>query len=427
MPSINKVISDFVKQYNKEFDFYQELARIVATKLDDEVIKQGIKAIITHRAKRPDRLKEKLFKRNEVKNYKNNEEISDDILDLAGVRAALYFPSENSILSQIISDTFEVVEKKVFPNEAHTPKPGKRFSGYWATHYRVKIKAGEDNKRYKDTIVEIQVASVLMHAWSEVEHDLVYKPLSGNLSEDELAILDQINGLVLAGEIALERLQKAMAERTRKQDNISDKYELTNLIVNSLGKEYFETTKLGPTFLLNNFNKNIEKISSAVLNDYLTKVDPDSTETVTDQILDMLLSDNYDLDFKQYFESLKTSKKSTFGFESFVKCWIVLEKAVREIELEQGIQTSKYLVPRFVILKDQKLLSSDELEELNNYRSIRNRLVHGLGQINEENLQESFFSLSKITAKVIKGISIKTMKTQLNRELAKLAMSFKKG
>ena len=37
---------------------------------------------------------------------------------------------------------------------------------------------------------------MLMHAWSEVEHDLVYKPFSGNLSASELAILDEINGLV---------------------------------------------------------------------------------------------------------------------------------------------------------------------------------------------------------------------------------------
>ena len=48
-----------------------------------------------------------------------------------------------------------------------------------------------------------------MHAWSEVEHDLVYKPLNGTLSEEELAILDELNGLVLAGEIALERLHIA--------------------------------------------------------------------------------------------------------------------------------------------------------------------------------------------------------------------------
>ena len=52
-----------------------------------------------------------------------------------------------------------------------------------------------------------------MHAWSEVEHDLIYKPMQGTLSEEELAILDELNGLVLTGEIALERLQAAGNER----------------------------------------------------------------------------------------------------------------------------------------------------------------------------------------------------------------------
>lgn len=57
--------------------------------------------------------------------------------------------------------------------------------------------------KYAPVRLEIQVASVLMHAWSEVEHDLVYKPLQGTLSDEELSILDELNGLVLSGEIAL--------------------------------------------------------------------------------------------------------------------------------------------------------------------------------------------------------------------------------
>jgi ppGpp synthetase/RelA/SpoT-type nucleotidyltranferase len=64
-------------------------------------------------------------------------------------------------------------------------------------------------KRYVAALVEIQIASVLMHAWAEVEHDLLYKPVQGRLSDDEYAILDELNGLVMTGEIALERLQKA--------------------------------------------------------------------------------------------------------------------------------------------------------------------------------------------------------------------------
>src|SRR5690606_9552985 len=91
---------------------------------------------------------------------------------------------------------------------------------YWATHYRLKLRESslqEGQKRYAAARVEVQVASVLMHAWSEVEHDLVYKPLQGTLSDEEYAILDELNGLVLAGEIALERLQKAGEARVTRE------------------------------------------------------------------------------------------------------------------------------------------------------------------------------------------------------------------
>ena len=84
------------------------------------------------------------------------------------------------------------------------------------TRVRIQLKDNslqDTQKRYVNSKTEIQVASVLMHAWSEVEHDLVYKPLNGTLSEEELAILDELNGLVLAGEIALERLQIAGTAR----------------------------------------------------------------------------------------------------------------------------------------------------------------------------------------------------------------------
>jgi hypothetical protein len=66
-----------------------------------------------------------------------------------------------------------------------------------------------------------------MHGWAEVEHDLIYKPFSGELSEDEHAILDEINGLVLAGEIALERLQQAVKRRVEQSGKrFNDQYEL---------------------------------------------------------------------------------------------------------------------------------------------------------------------------------------------------------
>ncbi len=66
-----------------------------------------------------------------------------------------------------------------------------------------------------------------MHAWSEVEHDLAYKPTSGQLSVEELTILDELNGLVLAGELGLENLQRAIQRRVGGGDKtFLDRYDL---------------------------------------------------------------------------------------------------------------------------------------------------------------------------------------------------------
>src|SRR5690606_14158211 len=212
------VIDNFIKQYEKEYDFYRQLARLGHDVLETEIINRGLKAIISNRAKRIDRLKEKVVQRNQNKSYKSKRAIEKDIVDLAGIRVALYFPSEREVIGEVIKELFEIEETKTFPENPHKPKQNKRFSGYWATHYRVRLKNSDDvDKRFTSTVFEIQVASVLMHAWSEVEHDLVYKPFSGKLTEEELAILDEINGLVLTGEIALERLQKAITERAKQQ------------------------------------------------------------------------------------------------------------------------------------------------------------------------------------------------------------------
>lgn len=418
-----KVIDDFIKQYNKEFDYYQKLSQIISNKIEDQLFKRGIKAIVTFRAKRPDRLKDKLIKRNEEKKYKNVTEIFQDIVDLSGIRVSLYFPSDREIIDEIINEIFHVDKKKTFPDETHTPKYTKRFSGYWATHYRVKLKTENLTKRYDDTLAEIQVASVLMHAWSEVEHDLVYKPFSGDLSKEELAILDEINGLVLTGEIALERLQSAMAERTKKTNDITDKYELTNFLLSNIDKNYSKKIKLGNTSLLNNYLSTIKKLDTNDFNNYINLIDIDSEDSATDQLLNMLLVEYYDTEkpnLKNYFKSLNLSEKKASGFESFVKCWVILEKAGKEFLTVEEIKSRKYLIPNLSILKDKKILSTQEFNELQSLRKVRNNLLHGLEAPSENYLMDSYKLLHKLTEKVIDKVPNKITSEKLKKELSSI-------
>ena len=202
---------------------------------------------MTSRAKSVNRLADKLEKRNRDRDlpYATIDEIERDIADRAGVRIALYFPGQMDETEKLVRDILDVRHARRFPAEAG-PKPAEtatetpsdpsdptvrqRFSGYGARHFRIRIPEASlsaDQNRYGKAIIEVQVASVLMHAWFEVEHDLVYKPLQGRLSDSEYALLDQLNGLVLAGEIALEQLQQAHDARVNAATTpFRDHYEL---------------------------------------------------------------------------------------------------------------------------------------------------------------------------------------------------------
>lgn len=417
-----KLINEFIEQYNKEYDYYQKLAQIISNKIEDQLFNRGIKAIVSFRAKKPERLKDKLLKRNEKKHYKSILQIYDDIVDLAGIRVSLYFPSERDLLDEIINEVFDVKLKKDFPDNTHTPKYTKRFSGYWATHYRVQLKEHNLTKRYQNTLAEIQVASVLMHAWSEVEHDLVYKPYSGELSKEELAILDEINGLVLAGEIALERLQSAMAIRTEKTEIIDDKYELTNYIVNKFKNK--ENVKYGNTFLINNFLKNNEKIDINILNEYLNLINLEDQETISNQLLDIYMNDSSLKDnkiIKNYISNFNLSKNNSNTFEKFIKCWTLLDETASYLtsdKIDNERLRFKYLGNKFEILKEKKIINEQEYQQILYYRNLRNELVHKLKvpQLNEND----FNSIKDLTKKLINKIPENKIKERLNKELDSL-------
>src|SRR5262249_19306967 len=85
------LVDEFIARYKKEYDFYDQAARLISQLLERNLQSAGIRAIVTLRAKSPSRLEAKVHKRSTEKNYKTIDDIYKDIVDLAGVRAALYF------------------------------------------------------------------------------------------------------------------------------------------------------------------------------------------------------------------------------------------------------------------------------------------------------------------------------------------------
>lgn len=384
-----ELINQFIENYRKKYTFYENAGRLAAGQLENALQAAGIRAIVTSRAKNAGRLKNKVIHRNAGREtpYKNIQEIYEDIADLSGVRVSLYFPGDRDKADALIADLFTLLEVKQFPEQSKPPSYNKRFSGYWANHYRARMKE-EDlaaaQKKYASARIEIQVASVLMHAWSEVEHDLIYKPLQGTLSEAELSILDELNGLVLTGEIALERLQSAGNERIKnKKTSFSTQYDLASYLYNYLSNNFKREEielRMGNIELLFkllsklkiNSVKEIEPIIKSV------KFEKDR-RNISQQIIDQIITGNE----KRYhiYQNLRangdTSDETlTQAIDYFFEQWVRLELMLNKVTYKNSPKVRRAF--NINALKRLGLFDNESLNRIVSLRKTRNVLIHDI-------------------------------------------------
>lgn len=103
--------------------------------------------------------------------------------DLAGARLIFYTNNDvdRFLASPLIRDNFEVEEDST---KIHHPTPENKELRYRAVHYTVRLREDRirlpEYARFAGLHCEIQVQTVLNHAWSETSHDILYKPKLGN-------------------------------------------------------------------------------------------------------------------------------------------------------------------------------------------------------------------------------------------------------
>src|SRR5258708_1044781 len=124
MDSIS-IIDHFLDSYAREHDFYDKIASLCAQQCDRALRRSGIRSLVTHRAKRPESLRVKLIHRAATREYNELQTIRDDIPDLAGVRIAIYFPTDRDAVDEILRRDFDVRHQRVFPLPTASPA---RFS-----------------------------------------------------------------------------------------------------------------------------------------------------------------------------------------------------------------------------------------------------------------------------------------------------------
>ena len=383
------LINQFIENYKRRFMFYDTAGRLAAAELENALQSAGIRAIVTSRAKNPGRLKTKVIRRNarREKPYKNMREIYDDIADLSGVRVSLYFPGDREKADTLITDLFTVLETRQFPEQSKPPTYNRRFSGYWANHYRTHMKEehlDSSQQKYAAARIEIQVASVLMHAWSEVELDLIYKPLQGTLSEDELAILDELNGLVLTGEIALERLQNAGNERIKnKNTSFISQYDLASYLYNYLSNNFRSEDielRMGNIELLFKLISHLKITGVKEIEPILKSVKFEKDRrNISQQIIDQIITGNekrYQIYRELRADSRTVDEKTHRAVDDFFSQWVRLENQLNRIAYKNSPRSRGAF--NINTLKRLNILSQEALNKIASLRKMRNVLIHDI-------------------------------------------------
>lgn len=155
---------------------YERLADMVAVLLRQQLDTENVKYLsITHRIKE----RSSFLRKIERKGYDNPGE---QMMDFAGVRVVTYLPSQVQRICDIVANFFEVD-----PNNSSdkTADLGTDKVGYQSRHFVCTLGPSRSKlPEYKDLHAikfEIQVRTILQHAWADLAHGRVYKNFSGGL------------------------------------------------------------------------------------------------------------------------------------------------------------------------------------------------------------------------------------------------------
>lgn len=217
MPLTMELVEACVRRYVRELDRYSKLAEFVAEKCRREVVEaKAVRATVTWRAKSPKRFEGKLAKYMEVgadaSALNTEEEVFKRISDLAGVRISTYLESDREKVVAVLEQEFAGPDD----GKVVVDKKDKAEHFYRATHCQVALAEDDLVGRYEnleDLSCEVQVTSLLAHVWNEIEHDLRYKPLTGQISEGEQEWLHHLGAIVKQGDDMIASLFKATNNR----------------------------------------------------------------------------------------------------------------------------------------------------------------------------------------------------------------------
>lgn len=162
-------MNNILMEYDERRDSYIQFEKKIRLLIDD-IIENKMNCTISSRVKDRISLKKKLDKKN------NKYSDINQITDIIGIRIITLFSADLDIIAKLIETEFSV--DKINSVDKRKVLEPDRF-GYLSLHYVVSLNDQRldllEYKKFKNIRFEIQIRSILQHAWAEIEHELGYK------------------------------------------------------------------------------------------------------------------------------------------------------------------------------------------------------------------------------------------------------------
>lgn len=187
-----KNIKEAVSWYTQHKELYRKFAQKIEGIILEILAEEKIPIHgISNRVKEVNRFAKKI----EKPQYTNPKE---EITDLAGIRIIACVESDLVRICEVIKKNFKIDTDKSIDKSKDL---GNDKVGYKSIHFIGELKSERlklpEYKKFKNLVFEIQVRTILQHAWAEIEHDRNYK-FSGKLPDEIVRRLK-----VLAGTLEL--------------------------------------------------------------------------------------------------------------------------------------------------------------------------------------------------------------------------------
>ncbi len=158
--------------FRKTRDTYVELSEIVYEKLKAITDNSGTLVMgLEHRVKAEKSLEGKLYRSGDW--YQKLA----DLTDLVGARVILYFSDDVDKIGKLVEQEFDIDWIRSSDKRALLDPDS---FGYLSLHYICSL---QKNSGYREELCnirfEIQIRSILQHAWAQIEHDMGYKSQFG--------------------------------------------------------------------------------------------------------------------------------------------------------------------------------------------------------------------------------------------------------